>query len=78
MAKIIEKTKEQIRLGKAIREKRRVLGCSQEDFADKCKVHRTYIGSIERGERNLSLKNILSISSALKIKASELLKLANL
>ena len=72
------KTNVQIRLGKAIRDKRLELKFSQEAFADKCGVHRTYIGSIERGERNLSLKNILSIAKALKIKASDLLKLANL
>lgn len=75
---VITKTKDQIRLGKAIREKRLELEYSQEEFADKCGVHRTYMGGIERGERNVSLKNMLSIAKALKIKASELLKLANL
>lgn len=78
MANKPEKTKNQIRLGKIIRNKRLELGCSQEDFADQCNVHRTYIGSVERGERNLTLKNILNIAKALKIQASDLLKLANL
>lgn len=70
--------KAQSRLGKAIREKRKELGYSQEGFADVCDVHRTYIGSIERGERNLSFKNILGIAAALKIKPSELMSLAKL
>ena len=72
------KTKIQIQLGKAIRDKRLELKYSQEEFADKCKVHRTYIGGIERGERNISMKHLIGIAKALKIKASELLILANL
>ena len=71
-------TRAQAQLGKLIRNKRLELDCSQEDFADQCNVHRTYIGSVERGERNITLKNILGIAKALKIKASDLLKLANL
>ena len=74
----INEQKAQNQLGNAIREKRKELGYSQESFADACNVHRTYIGSIERGERNISLKNILSIASALTIKSSELLSLAKL
>lgn len=72
------KEKAQVMLGKAIRNRRLELSYSQEEVADLCKSHRTYIGDIERGERNVSLKNILSIAKALKIKASELLILANL
>ena len=45
---------------------------SQEELAFKCKVHRTYMGGIERGERNPSLKNIAAIGKALKISLSEL------
>lgn len=74
----IDEQKAQNQLGKVIRERRNELGYSQEAFADVCDVHRTYIGSIERGERNISLKNILTIASALKIKSSELLSLARL
>ena len=43
----------QIRLGKALRQRRRRLGVSQEEFADLCGLDRTYVGGIERGERNL-------------------------
>ena len=74
----INEQKAQNQLGKVIRERRKELGYSQEAFADVCDVHRTYIGSIERGERNISLKNILAIASALKIKSSELLSLVRL
>lgn len=74
----IKKTQAQKKLGSAIRSKREEAGHSQEEFASICDVHRTYIGSIERGERNLSLKNIINIASALKISSSELLELANL
>ncbi|UXX79471.1 helix-turn-helix transcriptional regulator [Reichenbachiella carrageenanivorans] len=44
---------------------------SQEDFAFKCGLHRTYIGSIERGERNLSLVNIDAICNALEVSPSQ-------
>lgn len=47
-------------------------GYSQESFADACGLHRTYIGSIERGERNVSLDNIAVIAAALKISVAEL------
>jgi transcriptional regulator with XRE-family HTH domain len=53
---------------------RRALGLSQEAFADECGLHRTYIGSIERGERNVSIDNIERIASALGVAGYELLK----
>ena len=68
----LEQAQEQ--LGEAIRAKRLELGYSQEALAHECGVHRTYMGSIERGERNLSLLNILRIAKSLGVKASELLK----
>jgi len=74
----INEQKAQTNLGKAIRGLRKDLGYSQESFADVCNVHRTYIGSIERGERNISFSNLLGIAAALKIKPSELLSLAKL
>ena len=47
---------------------------SQEEFADMCELDRTYIGGIERGERNVSLINIEKLAQAFKISLSELLK----
>ncbi len=50
----------QIRFGRALRSRRTKLGVSQEEFADICGLDRTYIGGIERGERNVSLVNLES------------------
>lgn len=60
-------------LGLAIRELRRASGVSQEAFAASCGLHRTYIGGIERGERNVSFANLLRIADALDVRPSELL-----
>jgi transcriptional regulator with XRE-family HTH domain len=60
--------------GKRVRELRKVKGLSQEDLALACDLDRTYIGGVERGERNISLNNIYRIAEALNIPASELLK----
>ena len=63
-----------IRFGKAIRNRREKLGVSQEEFADMCELDRTYVGGIERGERNLSLLNIEKIAVAFSVSLSELFK----
>lgn len=68
----------QERLGEIIRVKRKELGYSQEAFASLCGVHRTYMGAVERGERNLSLMNIIRIANALEVQPSELFTLAKL
>jgi transcriptional regulator with XRE-family HTH domain len=65
-------------LGCAIRRRRLQLGLSQEELAFECNLHRTYIGSVERGERNISLKNIVAIAKVLQFSASELLAFAEL
>ena len=54
--------------------RRHKLGVSQEEFADMCGLDRTYIGGIERGERNLALVNIEKIAKALRISLSELFR----
>ena len=59
--------------GLAVRQERERLGVSQEVFADMANVHRTYVGSVERGERNISLKNIVSFANALGISGAKLL-----
>lgn len=61
-------------LGENIKKYRCDQRLSQEKLADMCSLHRTYIGSVERGERNVSLENIVSISRALKIRPSKLLE----
>lgn len=50
------------------------LGISQEQLADLADLHRTYVGSIERGERNVSLSNIVKLATALKSSVSDLCK----
>ena len=52
--------------GKRVRELRKQKGYSPEELADKAGLHRTYIGSIERGEQNVSIDNIDKIAKALK------------
>ena len=59
-------------LGLRIRVLRRAQGLSQEDLADKCGVHRTFMGTVERGESNLSFSNILKVASTLGISLSAL------
>jgi transcriptional regulator with XRE-family HTH domain len=63
-----------LRFGQRVREKRTALGLSQEAFADKCKLDRTYISGIERGKRNVALRNIEAIANALGITISELVR----
>ena len=62
------------KFGKRVRELRNKAGYSQEDLADLASIHRTYLGGIERGERNPSLKNIQRIANALKVPIDELFK----
>jgi transcriptional regulator with XRE-family HTH domain len=59
-------------LGQRIRELRSKRGYSQEGFADLCGVHRTFMGSIERGETNLSFQNLVKVAAALEITLSQL------
>jgi transcriptional regulator with XRE-family HTH domain len=60
-------------LGRHIRELRLKGGFSQESFADHCGLHRTYMGAIERGERNLTLQTLLTVSKGLGLTLSQLL-----
>jgi transcriptional regulator with XRE-family HTH domain len=63
-------------LGLALRMLRERAGLSQEALAHICGLHRTYVGSIERGERNVSFLNINVIAGALEISASDLIRTA--
>jgi transcriptional regulator with XRE-family HTH domain len=59
--------------GLTVRDFRKRSNMSQERLAELAELHRTYIGDIERGKRNVSLKNILKIAKALKVKPSSLI-----
>jgi len=58
--------------GERIRKLRLARNLSQEELAFKASVHRTYLGSVERGERNPSLKNIAAIAKALNVSLAQL------
>lgn len=60
--------------GARVRLRRRELGFSQEELAGISGLHRTYIGSLERGERNIALANIIRLANALELDPSELVK----
>lgn len=62
-----------ITLGEAIRRRREVLGLSQEQLALKCDLDRTYVGGVERGERNIGFINLCRIAEALDRSLSDLL-----
>jgi len=59
--------------GENLKKIRKSLGLSQEKFADLISIHRTYVGAIERGERNITLKILEKISKVLKIQPYKLL-----
>jgi transcriptional regulator with XRE-family HTH domain len=61
-----------IGFGKRVRALRERTGLSQEQLAEKAGIHRTYLGGVERGERNLGLKNVFRIAEALGIAVAEL------
>jgi transcriptional regulator with XRE-family HTH domain len=63
-----------LRFGKAVRQRRHKMRLSQEAFADLCGLDRTYVGGIERGERNVALVNIEKIAKAFRISLSELFR----
>ena len=60
--------------GHNLRRIRHEAGLSQEELGFRAKLHRTYISSIERGERNVSVENIFAIAEALKVLPGDLLK----
>ena len=69
-----EKSPVLIAVGDAVRRRRKALGLSQEAFADACGIDRSYMGGVERGERNLAMLNIMRIIDALQIQPSEFFK----
>ena len=61
------------RFARNLREARQAKGLSQEALADAADLHRTYVGSVERGERNISIDNIERLAHALGVTAASLL-----
>lgn len=72
---LTKKEREAIRIafGKRLRAQTNSLGISQEELAFRSGLHRTYVGSVERGERNLSLENIFIFAKTLKCHPHELI-----
>lgn len=60
-------------LASNLRNFRRKLGLSQEELAEQSGLHRTYVGSVERGERNVSLSSLETLASALGVSVPQLL-----
>jgi transcriptional regulator with XRE-family HTH domain len=63
-----------IKFGRRVRELRKENNLSQEELSFKADLHRTYIGMIERAEKNITLVNIEKIARALKVEVKELLE----
>jgi transcriptional regulator with XRE-family HTH domain len=63
-----------IRLSKRVREERQSRGISQEKLGTLAGLHRTYIGMIERAEKNITISNLDKIAKALRLEAADLLK----
>lgn len=62
------------RFGRRVRELRQARGLSQETFAVSCGLDRTYVSGIERGKRNVSLRNLQLIAEGLNVDLSKLLQ----
>jgi transcriptional regulator with XRE-family HTH domain len=62
------------KFGERIRTLRKRASLSQEELAAACRLHRTYVGAVERGERNISLLNIVQLAHALRVKPANLLE----
>jgi len=78
MDKKIELRKHLSSLGNIIRTRREALDLSQEELGHLSNLHRTYIGSVERGERNLTLSCLIQLSNALQLSPHELLEKSKL
>jgi transcriptional regulator with XRE-family HTH domain len=73
---VAQRSPAHVALGLAVRDLRGRRGISQEELAHRSDVHRTYLGGIERGQRNPSYTNIRKIADALRVRPSELMQRA--
>jgi transcriptional regulator with XRE-family HTH domain len=60
--------------GERVRDRRQFLGLSQEAMADQIGIHWTFLGQVERGQRNLNLHNLLKVANGLGVDPAELVK----
>ena len=63
----------QMSIGAKIRREREKLGISQEQFGELAGVHRTYVGMVERGEKNITIHNLTRFAQALKLQVRDLI-----
>ena len=68
-----KKTTVRLEFGKQVRERRLKLNLTQEELAEQAGLHPTYVGSVERGERNVALENIVKLAKAMHCEAAKLL-----
>jgi transcriptional regulator with XRE-family HTH domain len=68
-----DRTELLLRFGRRVQRRRRDLGLSQEALAERAGLHRTYVGSLERGERNVALLNLVALARALNLRTAEML-----
>ncbi len=68
-----KKTPARVAFGKVVRQKRQHLKLTQEVLAERAQLHPTYIGSVERGERNIALENIIALAKALGCSSKHLM-----
>ena len=61
-------------LGERVRLRRQELGLSQEALADRCGIHWTFLGQVERGQRNISLHNLLKVARGLCVDPGDLVR----
>ena len=69
----MEKHPNLVKIGKKIKEMRKLKKFSQEGFAAEADLGRTYYGRVERGEQNISIQNLIKIALTLRVELSELL-----
>lgn len=68
-----KRTPERKAFGLKVRMRRYEVGLTQEELAEKADLHPTYVGSVERGERNIALENIIALAKALECSSKDLM-----